>query len=51
MPFRRVLFVLETIVVPDFRIPSREEKNTNNAIKKWNQTAKLQTHRAHQSLG
>jgi len=33
MPFRRVLFVLETIVVPDFRIPSREEKNTNNAQK------------------
>jgi hypothetical protein len=33
MPFRRVLFVLETIVVPDFRIPSREEKNTNIAPK------------------
>ncbi len=33
MRFRRVLFVLETIVVPDFRIPSREGKNTDNAPK------------------
>jgi hypothetical protein len=33
MPFTRVLFVLETIVVPDYRIPSREEKNSNNAPK------------------
>jgi len=33
MPFRRVVFVLETIVVSDFRIPLREEKITNNAQK------------------
>jgi hypothetical protein len=33
MPFRRVLFLLATIVVPDFWIPIREEKNTNNAQK------------------
>ncbi len=34
MPFGRVRFVLEMILVPDFRIPSRDEKNTNNAKKK-----------------
>jgi hypothetical protein len=37
MPFRRDLFVLETIVVPDYRIPSREENNTNNAPKNGSQ--------------
>jgi len=51
MPLRRVLFALETIVVSDSRIPIREEKLTHNGSKKWKQTANLQTHTAHQSLG